>query len=171
MALAFPLGIFPEMLRGLQRIDLANLITIVSLVVNLGLLAVGLPAKWPFQVIILISVATSVAPNFVALFVVMRRIHGFSLHPKHFRFSAIQKVLSFSIVAYVITFTNLIMSRTDQVVISFTIGVGFVAVYQAGYKAAEMFGLFSVQMQDALSPAAARMNAARRRGWSARSAD
>jgi O-antigen/teichoic acid export membrane protein len=39
--------------------------------------------------------------------------------------------------------------------------VGFVAVYQAGYKAAEMFGLFSVQMQDALSPAAARMNVAR----------
>ena len=161
MALAFPLGIFPEMLRGLQRIDLANFITIGSLLINLGLLAFALPSKWPFQVIILISVATSVAPNFVALFVVMRRIQGFSLHPKHFRFSAIQKVLSFSIVAYVITFTNLIMSRTDQAVISFTIGVGFVAVYQAGYKAAEMFGLFSVQMQDALSPAAARMNAAR----------
>jgi len=46
-------------------------------------------------------------------------------------------------------------------VISFGIGIGFVALYQAGYKAAEMFGLFSVQMQDALSPAAARMNISR----------
>jgi len=158
MALAFPLGIFPEMLRGLQRIDLANWVAIASLVVNLALMTWGLLAGWAFPWIVFISVATTVAPNFVALVMVLRRIPGFSLHPKHFRFAAIQGVLSFSIVAYLITFTNLIMARTDQAVISFGIGVGFIALYQAGYKAAEMFGLFSVQMQDALSPAAAQMN-------------
>ena len=158
MALAFPLGIFPEMLRGLQRIDLANWVAISSLVINLCLMIWGLLAGWSFPWIVFISVATTVAPNFVALLLVFQRIPGFSLHPKHFRFAAIQGVLSFSIVAYLITFTNLIMARTDQAVISFGIGVGFVALYQAGYKAAEMFGLFSVQMQDALSPAAAQMN-------------
>jgi len=161
MAAAFPLGIFPEMLRGLQRLDLANGVTIVSLLANLALLAWGLLAGWPFHIIVLISVASTVAPNFVALLLVFQRIPGLSLHPRHFRFSAIQGVLSFSLVAYLITFTNLIMSRTDQAVISFTIGVGSIALYQAGYKAAEMFGLFSVQMQDALSPAAAQMNATR----------
>ncbi len=158
MALAFPLGIFSEMLRGLQRIDLANWVTIVSLVVNLGMMVWALLAGWSFPIIVLISVATTVAPNLVAMALVFRRIPGFSLHPKHFRFTAVQGVLSFSIVAYLITFTNLIMSRTDQAVISFGIGVSFVAVYQAGYKASEMFGLFSVQMQDALSPAAAQLN-------------
>jgi len=161
MAFAFPLGIFPEMLRGLQRIDLANWIAIVSLVVNLVLMTWALFAGWSFPVIILISVVTTVLPNLVALVLVFQRIPQFSLHPKHFRFAAVQGVLSFSIVAYLITFTNLIMSRTDQAVISFGIGVGFVAVYQAGYKAAEMFGLFSVQLQDALSPAAAQMNISR----------
>ena len=158
MALAFPLGIFPEMLRGLQRIDLANWVAIASLIVNLTLMTWGLLAGWSFPWIVFISVATTVTPNFVALVMVFERIGGFSLHPKHFRFAAIQGVLSFSIVAYLITFTNLIMARTDQAVISFGIGVGFVALYQAGYKASEMFGLFSVQMQDALSPAAAQMN-------------
>ncbi len=158
MALAFPLGIFSEMLRGLQRIDLANWVTIVSLIVNLALMTWALMAGWAFPIIVLISVATTVAPNFVAMIMVFQRIPEFSLHPKHFRFAAVQGVLSFSIVAYLITFTNLIMARTDQAVISFGIGVAFVAVYQAGYKAAEMFGLFSVQMQDALSPAAAQLN-------------
>ena len=158
MALAFSLGIFPEMLRGLQRIDQANWVTIGSLLVNLILLTWGLLAGWAFPWIVFISVATTVAPHFVALFMAFQRIDGFSLHPKHFRFGAIQGVLSFSIVAYLITFTNLIMSRTDQAVISFSLGVGFIAVYQAGYKAADMFGLFSVQMQDALTPAAAQMN-------------
>ena len=161
MAAAFPLGIFPEMLRGLQRLDLANTVNIVALLINLALLTWALLAGWAFHIIVLISVATTVAPNFAALLMVFQRIPGLSLHPRHFRFSAIQGVLSFSIVAYLITFTNLIMSRTDQAVISFTIGVCFVALYQAGYKASEMFGLFSVQMQDALSPAAAQMNATR----------
>ena len=93
MALAFPLGIFPEMLRGLQRIDLANWITIVSLLVNLVLMIWGLLAGWSFPWIVFISVATTVTPNFVALIMVFQRIPGFSLHPKHFRFAAIQGVL------------------------------------------------------------------------------
>lgn len=161
MALAFPLGIFPEMLRGLQRIDLANWVTIAALALNLGLMAWGLLAHWGFPILVLISVATTVAPNLVAVVIVFRRIPGLSLNPIHYRFASVRGVLSFSLVAYCITFTNLIMARTDQAVISVTIGVGFVALYQAGYKAAEMFGLFSVQMQDALSPAAAHMNAKR----------
>lgn len=163
MAVMLPLGLFPEMLRGLQRIDLANWAAIGSLALNLGLLAWGLVAGWPFPMIVLVSVATTVAPNLIAAVIVTRRLPGFSLHPRHFRFSAIQGVLSFSVIAYLITFTNLIMARTDQAVIGCTIGVGFIAMYQAGFKVAEMFGLFSVQMQDALTPAAAQLNAGRDR--------
>ncbi|MBX3748933.1 MAG: oligosaccharide flippase family protein [Opitutaceae bacterium] len=158
MALAFPLGIFPEMLRGLQRIDLANWLSIGGTLLNLGLLGWGLLAGWPLPWIVFISVATTVAPSAAALWLVHRRIPGLSLHPRHFHGGAIRGVLSFSLVAYLITFTNLIMSRTDQAVISLTLGVGLIALYQAGYKVAEMFGLFSTQMQDALTPAAAQLN-------------
>jgi O-antigen/teichoic acid export membrane protein len=147
------------MLRGLQRIDLANWVTIVSLVINLALMSWGLLAGWAFHWIVLISVATTVTPNIVAVFLVFARIPGLSLHPRHFRFAAVQQTLSFSLVAYLITFTNLIIGRTDQMVISFCLGVAMVGLYQAGYKAADMFGLFSGQMQDSLTPAAARLNA------------
>ncbi len=158
MGVAFPMGIFPEMLRGLQRIDLANWLTIGSTVINLGLLSWALLHGWSLPAIVAISVLTTIAPSASAWFMVRPRIPGISLHPRHYRFSAVKGVLSFSIVAYLITFTNLIMSRTDQAVISFSIGIGFIAIYQAGYKVSEMFGMFSVQMQDALTPAAAQMN-------------
>jgi O-antigen/teichoic acid export membrane protein len=158
MALAFPLGIFPEMLRGLQRIDLANWLSIGSTLLNLILLGWGLIAGWALPWIVFVSVATTVAPSAAAFLLVQRRIPGLSLHPRHFRIDAIRGVLSFSLVAYLITFTNLIMSRTDQALISVTLGVGLIALYQAGYKVAEMFGLFSTQMQDALTPAAAQLN-------------
>ena len=158
MGVAFPLGIFPEMLRGLQRIDLANWLTIGSTIINLGLLSWALLHDWSLPAIIAVSVLTTIAPSAAAGFVILPRIPGLSLHPKHYRLSAVKGVLSFSIIAYLITFTNLIMSRTDQAVISFSIGIGFIAIYQAGYKVSEMFGMFSVQMQDALTPAAAQMN-------------
>lgn len=160
MGIAFPLGVFPELLRGLQRIDLANWLVIGSTLLNLGLMAWALLHGWSLPHIVAISVFTTVLPNALAWFMVMPRIPGISLHPRHYRFSAVRGVLSFSLVAYLITFTNLIMARTDQAVISFSIGVGFIALYQAGYKVSEMFGLFSVQMQDALTPAAAQMNIA-----------
>jgi O-antigen/teichoic acid export membrane protein len=164
LALGFPMGLFPEMLRGVQRLDLANWLQIGSLLLNFVLMAWALLGHWPFALIVLVSVGTTILPNFGAAFLVRRQLPGLSLHPRNFDFGSIRGVLSFSVVAYLITFTNLIMSRTDQAVISFGIGVAAVAIYQAGYKVAEMFGLFSVQMQDALTPAAAQLHAQADRG-------
>ncbi len=158
LALGFPLGLFPEMLRGVQRLDLANWLQIGSLLTNFGLMAWALLGHWAFHFVMLVSVATTVLPNLGAALLVRRHLPGLSLHPRHFHLGSLRGVLSFSIVAYLITFTNLVMGRTDQAVISFGLGVGAVAIYQAGFKVADMFGLFSVQMQDALTPAAAQLH-------------
>ena len=157
MAVNFPMALFPEMLRGLHRLDIVNWTLIAAQAVNLALMITGLYLHWSFPMIVFISVATTAAPNLAAFFLARAYLHGLSLHPRNFHFPEVRGVLSFSLVAYLITFTNLIMLRADQGVISFTIGVTFVTVYQVGYKAAEMFGLFSKQVQEALSPAAAHL--------------
>lgn len=159
MAFGFPLGLFPEMLRGLQRFDLANWTNIVGILLNFGFLSWALLGGWPFESIITISVLTTVLPNAVCWLLVRSQMPQLSLHPRYFRFSSVSGVVSFSIIAYLITFTNLIMGKADQAVISFTVGVGYVALYQAGFKVAEMFGLFCRQLQDVLSPAAAALYA------------
>lgn len=159
LALGLPTGLFGEMLRGLQRIDLFNALQIAGLLLNLGLVTWALLAGWSFRWVMLVSVASVVAPGIAAAPFVLRRAPGLSLHPRHFHLPSVRGVLSFSLVAYLVTFTNLLMARSDQAVIGFTLGVAAVALYQAGYKAAEMFNLFAVQLQDALSPAAARLHA------------
>ena len=159
LAINLPLALFHEMLRGLQRMDIVNWCVIASQVLNLGVMTWGLFAGWPFPAIVLTSVATTVAPEIAALIFVRRLIPGLSLHVRNFHLADVRGVLSFSLVAYLITFTNLIMVRSDQAVISVTLGVAFVALYQLGYKASEFFGHFSRQMQDALSPAAAHLHA------------
>ncbi len=159
LALTFPFGLFPEVLRGLQRIDLANWLNTGSVILNFIGIALALWLEASFPVIVGVSVITTLLPNVGALFVAKRMLPKISLSPKHFRWRAVKSQLGFSIAAYLITFSNLLMAKSDQMVLGFTLGVGVIAAYQAGYKVAEMFNLFTIQLQDALSPAAASMNA------------
>jgi O-antigen/teichoic acid export membrane protein len=159
LAAGFPCGIFPEMLRGLQRIDLINWLQIGGVLTNLALLGLALVRGGSFPLVMTVSVASALLPSVAAVWFVFPRAPGLSLRPSHFDARSVRGVLSFSLVAYIVTFTNIIMARTDQAVIGFTLGVAFVAAYQAGAKAAEMFTLFAAQLQDALSPAAARLQA------------
>jgi len=155
LAFNFPLALFPEMLRGLHRLDVVNWTLISSQLVNLALMIWALLAHWSFPLFVAISVTTTAAPNLTAWFLAKRYLPGLSLSLRHFHVAEVRGILSFSLVAYLITFTNLIMLRADQGVISVTLGVAFVTIYQVGYKAADTFGLFSKQLQEAISPAAA----------------
>ncbi len=157
--LSFAFGIFPEVLQGLQRTDLVNSLTLVGSTVNLLLIGWGVTEHWSFPSIVSIAVATNLANLGLSVAFVFLLVQGFSLHPRHFRRARVAELLSFSLVAYLITFTNLILVRTDQVLIGFTLGVAAVALYQAGYKAAEMFSLLATQVHSVLSSAAAQVHA------------
>ncbi|MGE9295457.1 MAG: MATE family efflux transporter [Puniceicoccales bacterium] len=159
MALTFPLGLFPEVLRGMQRIDLANWVGVGNTILHFAAIITALTLNWPFPALMAISVISSLIPNIFAAFFAYRLIKGLSLKPQLFEWSAVKLQMGFSVAAYLITFSNLIMAKSDQLVISLTVGVASVAIYQAGFKMGEMLNLFSVQMQAALSPAAAHLKA------------
>ena len=159
LAILFPLGLFCEILRGLQRIDIANWVGTFSTVLNFGFLYWGLTAHWSLPFLMGVSVTTSALPNSVAAVFAIRKIPGISFSPKWFEWRSVRAQLGFSITAYLITFSNMLMSKSDQLVISLTLGVALVTVYQAGFKVGEMLGSFSYQFQQMISPAAAAMHA------------
>ncbi len=159
LAIMFPLGVFPEILRGLHRIDLANWVITFTTLLNFGLLYWGLHSKWPMAWLMCVSVGTSILPSTISAVMAIRRLPGVSFSPRLFEWRSVKAQMGFSFAAYLITFSNMLMSKSDQLVISLTIGVAGVAIYQAGYKMGEMLGLFSTQLQQVLSPAAAAMHA------------
>jgi O-antigen/teichoic acid export membrane protein len=159
LAVMFPLGVFPEILRGLQRMDLANWVGTLTTVFNFALLYWGLTAQWDMAVLMGVSVVTSILPNLIAAVLAIRRLPLVSFSPKWFEWRSVKAQMGFSITAYLITFSNMLLAKSDQLVISLTLGVASVAIYQAGYKMGEMLGIFSVQLQQVLSPAAASLHA------------
>jgi O-antigen/teichoic acid export membrane protein len=159
LAIGFPLGIFPEILRGLQRIGTVNHIVSISLLVNFALLAAALHFGWGLKVILLIALSTTIGPDLVCGLVAWRLLPKVRISPGLFQWSKVRETMQFSLWAYLITATNIVLGKTDQLVIGTTLSVAAVAIYVTGSKVSEMFSLFTRQLQEALSPAAAHLRA------------
>lgn len=159
IGLAFPMGVFPEILRGQQRIRLANYITTGFLLLRLALLFAAVHFGWSFMAIMLIALGTSLMPDFVAMPLALRHMPEVRIRPALFSRSAIGQTASFSIFAYITTATNVVLGKSDQLVLGATLGVTAIALYQAGAKVAEVFREFTKQLQDTISPAAAHLHA------------
>ncbi len=159
IGLSFPMGIFPEILRGQQRISLANTIITVAILARLILIILALWLDWSFLTIMLIALGSTLAPDALAGFFALQKLPHVRVRPSLFAYSSMSDTVKFSLFAYLGTATNLVLAKTDQIVITTTLGVAAIALYQAGAKVGEMFRDFTKQVQDTLSPAAAHLHA------------
>ncbi len=159
MGLVFPVGIFPEILIGQQKIFLANAIFAVSIIVNFVLLLLATHFDCGIQSYLLIALYCAFAPCLVCAIVALRGLPHVKIVPRLFSWRMVSRTLSFSVFAYVSTLSNLILTKTDQLVLSTALAVSSVAIYQAGAKVAEMFIAFAQQLPDTFSPAAAHLHA------------
>ena len=159
IGLAFPLGIFPEILRGQQRISTANNIITIALLMRLAVIAWAVHAGWGLLAIMLTALFFALAPDLISAFFALRHMPEVKLRPGLFSKSIMRETMGFSIFAYISTATNIVLGKTDQLVLGATLSIGAVAIYQAGAKVAEVFAQFTKQLQDTLSPAAAHLHA------------
>ncbi len=159
IGLAFPMGMFPEILRGQQRIRLANNLITVAMLLRLGLLILAVWQHWSFLSIMAIALVCALAPDVLSALLALKRMPHVRLHPRFVSFHMLGDTMKFSIFAYLSTATNIILGKSDQLVIGAGLSVAAVAVYQAGAKVSETFAGFTRQLQDTLSPAAAHLHA------------
>jgi len=159
VGLNFPFGIFPEILRGQQRIVLVNYIIVFFRILNLALLWAALQYQWGLLWIFAIALFCTTAPDMLSAIFALRGMPKVKLRPSYFRKAMVVETLSFSLITYVITMTNLILAKSDHFVLSVMLPVALIAVYQAGAKVAEIYQMFTKQLQDTLSPAAAYLHA------------
>lgn len=159
IGLSFPLGIFPEILRGQQRISLTNWLVTTAIVLRLVFVIAAIYFHWSFLVIMIIALGSALVPDAVAAFFALKQMPQVKLRPSRFSFHSMRDTARFSFFAYLGTATNLVLAKTDQLVITTALGVSAIALYQAGAKVGEMFRDFTKQVQDALSPAAAHLHA------------
>lgn len=159
MALGFPLGVFPEVLRGLQRSDTVNRISMGGLVANAIFVALALHFHWGLMSVFVIALACVLIPDLIAGYAAFKAMPEVRLRPSLFRMSDLLSTGKFSLFAWANMISNLLRNKMDQVIVGGLVGLPAVALYQSGGKAGEMFGVITRQIADALSPAAAFLHA------------
>ncbi len=159
IGLAFPMGIFPEILRGQQKIRLANNLITGAMILRLALIIAAIHWHWSFMTIMLIALFFALAPDMLAACFALKAMPEVKLRPSLFSMSMIQDTMTFSLFAYISTATNIVLGKTDQLVLGAVLSVSAIALYQAGAKVSEVFSQFTKQVQDTLSPAAAHLHA------------
>lgn len=159
IGLAFPFGIFPEVLQGQQRIATANNISIVGTVMNFVAVAIVVFFKLNFMTLVILSLLCVLLPYIWTAKMAMDFMPGVRIRPGLFSWHTMFDTGKFSIYAYTNTLSNVMRNKTDQPVISSILGVAYITPYQAGSKVGEMFGMLTRQIADVLSPTAAHLHA------------
>jgi len=159
MAIAFPLGIFPEILIGQQRIYLTNIIFTSCIVANFVMVVLAIHFHWSLKIIFINALLSGIIPCIISAMFAFKHLQKVRIHPSLFSWSIVRETTQFSLFAYVSTVSNIILAKTDQLVISTALAVSAVAIYQAGAKLAETFAGFTQQLPSTFSPAAAHLHA------------
>ena len=159
IGIAFPFGIFPEVLNGQQRISTANNLNILGTIANFIAVACVVWFKLSFLTLVVLSLACTFFPYLLAAKIALAHMPGVKLRPNLFSFHTMFDTGKFSLFAYANTLSNVVRNKTDQPVISTVLGVAAITPYQAGSKVGEMFGMLTRQIADVLSPTAAHLHA------------
>ncbi|HZM03901.1 MAG TPA: oligosaccharide flippase family protein [Candidatus Saccharimonadales bacterium] len=159
MGVTFPLGVFPEMLVGCQRIALVNTLFFLGVCGNFIGLCAAMYFHWGLMTLLAMGLLAAILPSIASAYYALRLLPKVRIRLRLFSMGMVRETTQFSLYAYVITVSNLLLAKTDQLVISTALAVAAVAIYQAGAKVGDMFINFTQMLPDAFSPAAAHLHA------------
>lgn len=155
VALVFPFGVFNEVLKGLLRFDIANLISFVSTTFNLIGIILIFKSDFSLLTLTVFSLMLNLVTNLSIVFFVKKLMPEINISVKRFRMSYIREVVSFSLFAYLIMFANMIIFKTDQIILGIMLGISSVTVYHIGSRISLILNQVTTQFQANLAPVAA----------------
>jgi len=158
-AIAFSLGFGVEILKGLHLLKIRNLINTIFVLLNAILLWQCVVWDQPLYMFALVAVSIQFLNNFSFLLILKRNIKDLRFSIKLVNLSDVRSSIKFSLSAYMVMFSNIVIFRTDQIIISAIAGVSFVGLYQIASRVAELFRQFATQFHESLSTKAAMLKA------------
>lgn len=155
VALTFPTGVFGEVLQGLKKTYIKNIVRFGYHLLNI----LGIYCIYIYNLTILeltiFTISLGLVNNFILCAICYWQVPGIKFSPKYFEFMFLKRIASFSFYSFVTIFTGMIIMKTDAIVLGAMIGPSAVAVYQIGVKVPMMANGIGTQFQSNLAPIAA----------------
>lgn len=155
IAVVFPTGVFPEILVGLKRLDIRNYTLIFNILCELTGIYLIFKLGGSLLALAIFSAVINLVTNFIMAFFVFHFIPKLRIIPGHFSFKNFRHIADFSFFAYLVTMANMVIFKTDRMVLGIMVGMTGVAIYQLGTRLSDILQFLTTQFQENLSPVAA----------------
>ncbi len=157
----FPLGVFPEILVGLQKLYVRNYIIIVSKVIELaGVIVIFLMGYGLFKLLLFVMMVMGLT-QLAMLIAVWRSIPGFRIR---FAFDKeiFKGIFRFSSAVYIISIGRMIWERGMFLLISIFCGLAPVGIFQLGSRIPFLIQQISLPYVENISPISALLHSRNR---------
>ncbi len=154
-ALVFPFGCFSEILRGAQMIPLRNILNSITTIINLIGIFIILHFDYKLLALTTFTIISSISNYITTVYLCKKRIPEIKISWSLYDSTTTKEVLGFSIFAYLISFSTIVIFRTDLVIVSILGSVSLGAIYQISSRFADMYKQFTNQIIEALGPSVA----------------
>jgi O-antigen/teichoic acid export membrane protein len=155
IAAVFPTGVFPTILMGLQRTYLRNYVLIVNKLVELVGVWYIFYAEYSLMTLIIFTSAINLLSNFAMAIMAFRLMPGLKFRLRYIKLRTIKYIADFSFFTYLLTICDMVIFRTDRVLLGMMLGFTSVGVYHIATKIPELISQASTQFQGNLAPIAA----------------
>ncbi len=154
-AIAFVLGFIEEILRGMHLLRIRNYINTLFVIINVLGLWLCVISEQPLYMFALVAVGVQILNNISFLFVIKKKLPSLKISKNLIDLKDVKSSMQFSLSAYLVTFSNIIIFRTDQIIVSAIAGVTFAGFYQIAARVSELFRQFATQFHESLGTKAA----------------
>ena len=157
----FPLGVFPEILVGLQKLYLRNYIIIVSKVVELAGVIIIFALDWGLFKLLFFVMVIMGATQFAMLIAAWKNMPGFRIR---FAFDKeiFKGIFRFSSAVYIISIGRMIWERGMFLLISIFCGLTPVGVFQLGSRVPFLIQQIALPYVENISPISALLHSRNR---------
>ena len=157
----FPLGVFPEMLVGLQKLYLRNYIIIISKLVELAGVVLIFALGWGlFKLLFFVMMVMGVT-QLTMLVSVWKSIPGFRIRLV-FDKAVFKSIFHFSSAVYIISIGRMIWERGMFLLISIFCGLAPVGVFQLGSRIPFLIQQIALPYVENISPISALLHSRKR---------
>lgn len=156
--IAFPTGLFPEMLTGLNRIYLRNYIQVFTKIIEIAGVLILFLLGGRLLTLVIFTITLNIINNSVLGIACYKLVPTLRIRliPD---IKTIKELFSFSVYAYLIMLSNIVMMRSDRIVLGIFSGLSSVGAYQLGSRLPDIVTQMTSQYQESLAPISASLRA------------
>ena len=158
LAVALPVGVFRSLLIGSGRYDIVNIVEIVGVLLNAGLVVLLLTSQLGVTGLAIANACVLVGVPLLLAPLAYRFISDLKLGIKHVRASRLGELLPLSFYFMLANIAMLVILRSDSLIIKGFLSLSAVAAFAIAARIAEYAYLLNKQLSNALMPLVSQSN-------------